>query len=154
MAEEKKSLKFPSAYTVLFILIIIVAIATRIVPAGQYDFNEDGEPISGTYHQVESNPQRIIADGMMAIANGTYGIQAEDGTISVYNFGELYGAIDVAFFVLMIGGFLSITMQTGAIDAGISKITTSLKEREKWMISILMVVFAADGTTSGRLCLG
>jgi len=28
MAEEKKGFRFPSAYTILFILIIIVAIAT------------------------------------------------------------------------------------------------------------------------------
>jgi uncharacterized ion transporter superfamily protein YfcC len=85
----------------------------------------------------------------MAIVNGTYDLQAEDGTISVYNFGELYGAIDVAFFVLVIGDFLAITMQTGAIDAGIAKITTSLKGREKWMIAILMAVFALGGTTYG-----
>jgi uncharacterized ion transporter superfamily protein YfcC len=149
MAEEKKGFNFPSAYTILFILIIIVAIATWIVPAGQYEVNEAGEPIPGSYHPVESNPQRIIADGLMAIVNGTYGIQAEDGTISVYNFGDLYGAIDVAFFVLVIGGFLAITMKTGAIDAGIAKITTSLKGREKWMIAILMAVFALGGTTYG-----
>ena len=85
----------------------------------------------------------------MAIVNGTYGIQDEDGAISVYNFGELYGAIDVAFFVLVIGGFLAITMATGAIDAGIAKITTALKGREKWMIAILMIVFAIGGTTYG-----
>jgi uncharacterized ion transporter superfamily protein YfcC len=149
MAEEKKGFRFPSAYTILFILIIIVAIATWIVPAGQYEVNEAGEPIPGSYHPVESNPQRIIADGLMAIVNGTYGLQAEDGTISVYNFGELYGAIDVAFFVLVIGGFLAVTMQTGAIDAGIASITTSLKGREKWMIAILMSVFALGGTTYG-----
>ena len=149
MAEEKKGFKFPSAYTILIILIILVARATWIVPAGQYELNEAGEPIPGTYHQVESNPQRIIADGLMAIVNGTYGIQDEDGAISVYNFGELYGAIDVAFFVLVIGGFLAITMATGAIDAGIAKITTALKGREKWMIAILMIVFAIGGTTYG-----
>lgn len=149
MAEEKKGFKFPSAYTILFILIILVAVATWIVPAGQYELNEAGEPIPGSYHPVESNPQRIIADGLMAIVNGTFGIQAEDGTVSVYNFGELYGAIDVAFFVLVIGGFLAITMATGAIDAGIAKITTSLKGRERWMIAILMAVFAIGGTTYG-----
>jgi len=110
MAEGKKGFKFPSAYTILFIVIIMVVIATWVVPAGQYDLNEAGEPIPGTYHEVESNPQKIIADGLMAVVSGTYGIQAEDGSISVYNFGELYGAIDVAFFVLVIGGFLAITM--------------------------------------------
>ena len=147
--KEKGGFKFPTAYTILFILIIIVVIATWLVPAGLYDLNEEGQPIPGTYHEVESNPQRIIADGLMAIVSGTYGLQAEDGTISVYNFGDLYGAIDVAFFVLMIGGFLAVTMKTGAIDAGIGKITTSLKGKEKWMIAILMIVFAIGGTTYG-----
>jgi len=147
--KEKKGFKFPTAYTILFILIIVVVIATWIVPAGQYELNEAGEPIPGSYHSVESNPQRIIADGLMAIVSGTYGIQGEDGSISVYNFGDLYGAIDVAFFVLVIGGFLAVTMATGAIDAGIGKITTSLRGKEKWMIAILMAVFAIGGTTYG-----
>jgi len=149
MAEGKKGFQFPTAYTILFILIIIVVIATWVVPAGRYELNEAGEPIPGSYHTVESNPQKIIADGLMAIVSGTYGIQAEDGSISVYNFGELYGAIDVAFFVLMIGGFIGITMATGAIDAGIGKITISLKGKEKWMIAILMMVFALGGTSYG-----
>jgi uncharacterized ion transporter superfamily protein YfcC len=41
------------------------------------------------------------------------------------------------------------TMATGAIDAGIGKITTALKGREKWMIAILMIVFALGGTSYG-----
>jgi len=147
--ENKKGFKFPTAYTILFILIIIVVIATWIVPAGQYDRDEEGEPIPGSYHHVESNPRRIIADGLQAPINGMYGLQAEDGSVSVYNSGELYGAIDVALFVLVIGGFLAITMATGAIDAGIGKITTALKGKEKWMIAILMTVFAIGGTTYG-----
>ncbi len=61
----------------LFLLIILVVIATWVVPAGQYEVNEADEPIPGTYHQVESNPQRIIADGLMsvfAIGGTTYGM--------------------------------------------------------------------------------
>jgi len=147
--EKKKGFKFPTAYTILFLLIIIVVIATWFVPAGQYDRDEEGEPIPGSYHHVERNPQRIIADGLLAPINGMYGLQAEDGSVSVYNSGDLYGAIDVALFVLVIGGFLAITMATGAIDAGIGKITTALKGKEKWMIAILMTVFAIGGTTYG-----
>ena len=79
MAEEKKGFKFPTAYTILFLLIILVAIGTWIIPAGSYDYNEDGEPIPGTYHEVERNPQRIIADGMLAPIDGMYGIQDETG---------------------------------------------------------------------------
>ncbi len=146
---KKSGFKFPTAYTVLFILLILVVIATWFIPAGLYEKNEDGEPIPGSYHEVEQNPQKIIADGLMAPVNGMYGIEGEDGTISVYNWGGLYGAIDVALFVLVIGGFLSMTMATGAIDAGIGKITTALVGKEKWMIAILMFVFALGGTSYG-----
>ena len=147
--EEKSGFKFPTAYTVLFALLILVVIATWIVPAGQYDTNEDGEPIPGSYHEVASNPQKIIADGLLAPVNGMYGLEGEDGSISIYNSGDLYGAIDVALFVLIIGGFLSMTMATGAIDAGIGKITDALKGKEKLMIAILMIVFALGGTSYG-----
>jgi uncharacterized ion transporter superfamily protein YfcC len=147
--EEERGFKFPTAYTILFLLLILVVIATWIIPAGQYDKNEEGEPIPGSYHGVEQNPQKIIADGLLAPVNGMYGVEGEDGSISVYNSGSLYGAIDVALFVLVIGGFLSMTMATGAIDAGIGKITSAMKGREKWMIAILMAVFALGGTSYG-----
>jgi uncharacterized ion transporter superfamily protein YfcC len=149
IGEDKPGFRFPSAYTVLFILLILVVIATWIIPAGKYELNAEGEPIPGSYEEVESNPQRIVADGLMAPVNGMFGIQGEDGSVSVYNSGELYGAIDVALFVLIIGGFLGITMSSGAIDAGIGKITVALIGRERWMIAILMIVFALGGTSYG-----
>ena len=88
--EGQGRFKFPTAYTVLFILLILVVIATWIIPAGQYDLNADGEPIPGSYHSVEQNPQRIIADGLLAPVNGMYGIQGEDGSVNVYNSGDLF----------------------------------------------------------------
>jgi uncharacterized ion transporter superfamily protein YfcC len=86
----------------------------------------------------------------MAPINGLYGIEsAEDGSISVWNSGDLFGAIDVALFILVIGGFLGVTMKTGAIQAGIARIVARLRGRERWMIPILMIVFAIGGTTFG-----
>ncbi len=149
-APEKRGFALPSAYTILFALIVVVAIATWLIPAGTYQLDEDGAPIPGSYSQVEPNPQRIVIDSLLAPVNGLYGIEsAEDGSISVYNSGELFGAIDVALFVLVIGGFLGVTMKTGAIQGGIGKIVTSLRGRERLLIPILMIVFAIGGTTYG-----
>jgi uncharacterized ion transporter superfamily protein YfcC len=149
-APRRRGFALPSAYTILFALIVIVAAATWIIPAGRYQVNENGEPIPGSYEQVESNPQRIVRDSLMAPINGLYGIEsAEDGSISVWNSGELFGAIDVALFILVIGGFLGVTMKTGAIQAGITRIVARLQGRERWMIPILMAVFALGGTTYG-----
>jgi uncharacterized ion transporter superfamily protein YfcC len=149
-APARRGFRLPSAYTILFILIVITAVATWIIPAGRYQIDEDGQPIPGSYEQVEQNPQRIVVDSLLAPVNGLYGIEsAEDGSISVWNSGELFGAIDVALFILVIGGFLGVTMKTGAIQAGIARIVERLKGRESWMIPILMIVFAIGGTTFG-----
>jgi uncharacterized ion transporter superfamily protein YfcC len=146
----KRGIRLPSAYTILFILIVIVAFATWIIPAGRYDYNDDGTPIPGTYHQVEQNPARIVADSLLAPINGMYGIESpEDGSISPYNVGPLFGAIDVALFILVIGGFLGVTMQAGAIQAGIGRVVERLRGRERLMIPILMALFALGGTTFG-----
>jgi uncharacterized ion transporter superfamily protein YfcC len=145
----RRGFALPSAYTILFILIVIVALLTWIIPAGAYDLDGDGQPIPGSYHQVEPNPQRIVIDSLMAPINGLYGIEGEDGSISVWNSGELFGAIDVALFILVIGGFLGVTMSTGAIQGGIGRIVERLRGRESWMIPILMAVFALGGSTFG-----
>ena len=147
--QGRRGLSLPSAYTILFILIVIVAILTWIIPAGAYDVDPNGEPIPGTYHSVPANPQRIVVDSLMAPINGLYGIEGEDGSVSVWNSGELFGAIDVALFILVIGGFLGVTMKTGAIQSGIARIVGRLSGRERLMIPILMIVFAIGGTTYG-----
>ena len=107
-------LKFPSAYTILFGLIVAVAVATWFVPAGEYD-REPNEalgkdvPIPGTYKEVESNPQGV-ADIVLAPIGGFFDPVSYEAR-----------AIDVALFVLIIGGFLGIVTKTGAIDAGIGR---------------------------------
>jgi uncharacterized ion transporter superfamily protein YfcC len=147
--ETRKGFALPSAYTILFVLIVLAAAATWVIPAGRYQLDADGAPIPGSYAPVDANPQRIVIDSLMAPINGLYGIEGEDGSISIWNSGELFGAIDVALFILVIGGFLGVTMKTGAIQGGIARIVARLEGRERWMIPILMSVFALGGTTYG-----
>lgn len=148
-AEPKQGgFKFPTAYTVLALLLVIVAILTWLIPPGQFERDEDGQPIPGTYQQVDPNQQGFF-DVLIAPINGMYGIQDETGQVSTYNDGGLYGAIDVAFFILVIGGFLGITMKTGAIDAGIGRVVERLGQRYTLLIIALMSVFAAGGTSYG-----
>jgi uncharacterized ion transporter superfamily protein YfcC len=147
--EQKSRFALPSAYTILFGLIVVAAIATWIVPAGAYNLTEDGAPVPGTYHEVDSKPARIVVDSLTAPINGLYGIESADGNINYYNDGTLFGAIDVALFILVIGGFLGVTMKTGAIQAGIGSLVRRLSGRERLMIPALMIVFALGGTTYG-----
>src|SRR3954449_6847876 len=146
----KSRFTLPSAYTILFGLIVVVDIATWIIPAGRYALDPEGSPIPGSYQQVDSNPQRIVVDSLEAPINGLYGIQdSVTGNVDVFNSGELFGAIDVALFILVIGGFIGITMKTGAIQGGIGMLIRKLRGKERWMIPILMTVFAIGGTTFG-----
>lgn len=133
---------FPTAYTILFGLIIIVAALTWVIPAGQYDrvANEAvGKEIAvaGTYKTVEPNPQGAF-DVLLAPIAGFY----DPGSYSA-------NAIDVALFVLLIGGFLGVVNATGAIDTGIAAAMRAMRGQERWMIPILMGLFAAGGTTYG-----
>ncbi|HAE26935.1 MAG TPA: C4-dicarboxylate ABC transporter, partial [Hyphomonas adhaerens] len=71
-----KGFKFPTAYTILFALIALVALGTWIVPAGQYQRAENAElgrevPIPGTYETVDANPQGIV-DVFLAPIGGFY----------------------------------------------------------------------------------
>jgi uncharacterized ion transporter superfamily protein YfcC len=139
----------PSAYTILFALIVLTALATWIVPAGLYELDKEGSPIPGTYHSVPSHPAHVLVDSLTAPINGLYGIQDAEGNINYYNSGTLFGAIDVALFIIVIGGFLGVTMRTGAIQTGIAGLVARLRGHERWMIPILMCVFALGGTTYG-----
>ena len=49
----------PTAYAILTGLIVAVAIATWIIPAGQYDY-VDGLPIAGSYHTVGQIPRELV----------------------------------------------------------------------------------------------
>jgi uncharacterized ion transporter superfamily protein YfcC len=147
--EKKSRFRLPSAYTILFALIVLVAILTWIVPAGVYNLNEAGEPIPGTYHEIESKPARILVDSLTAPINGLYGIEDQTGNINYYNSGTLFGAIDIALFIIVIGGFLGVTMKTGAIENGIASLVNRMRGRERVLIPVLMCVFALGGTSFG-----
>ena len=126
---KERKFHMPTAYTILFLLLILVAAATWIIPAGSYDY-ADGVPIAGTYHAVEQNPQG-------------------PGDVLRAAFSGFYDAVDVCVFILMVGGFLGVVMKTGAVDAGVADIIRRLGGREKWLIPILMVLFGLGGTTYG-----
>ncbi|MGT2686646.1 YfcC family protein [Streptococcus porcinus] len=136
MEEKKRGFKIPSSYTVLFLIIAIMAVLTWFIPAGAYDTAKDGSVISGTYHAVKSNPQGIY-DVFMAPVRGMLGTDKTEG------------AIQVSFFILMVGGFLGVVNKTGALDQGIASIVKNNKGREKMLIAILIPIFALGGTTYG-----
>ena len=141
-AAEKPGFRFPSAFTILFALIILVAVLTWIIPAGQYarvpsEALGKDIPVAGSYAPTDPNPQGVF-DVILAPIAGFYNPDSYAAN-----------AIDVALFVLIIGGFIGVVTSTGAIDAGIGRAMVRLKGRENWLIPFLMALFAMGGTTYG-----
>jgi uncharacterized ion transporter superfamily protein YfcC len=126
---NKKAFRMPTAYTILFLLLILVAAATWLIPAGAYDY-VDGVPVAGSYHLIQGNPQGV-------------------GAVMKAAFSGFFDAVDVCVFILMVGGFLGVVMKTGAVDAGVANTIRMLGGREKWLIPLLMVLFGLGGTTYG-----
>lgn len=58
-------------------------------------------------------------------------------------------ALPVCLFVLVLGGFLGIVTETGALDAGIAALVRKLRGNELVLIPILMFIFSVGGTTYG-----
>lgn len=182
--EKKKGFKFPTAYTVLFMVLLLVFALTFVIKPGSYEYvscdGEGAKPIPGSYEQIDSELtfKERLYDLWLSPVNGLYGIRvgsgpaeevtAEEqaladevcegaeaevvtapGFTGPYESGDLFGAAAVFFFVLAIGAFITVTIKTGALDAGIARLTHRFRTRANVLIVVLMVVFSLGGTTYG-----
>jgi uncharacterized ion transporter superfamily protein YfcC len=207
--KPKKGFKFPTAFTVLFFVLLIVWGLTFVIKPGSYDYVDCGDgtvkPVPGSYHSitVDSTFGERLKDLWLSPVNGLYGLQpdqaaeGDDGNplkpekatpadllatcqstlaetlnvpedqlseqdaidnavvlgpkaqIGPYESGALIGAVQVFFFVLAIGAFITVTMRTGALDAGIARLVHRFKARALVLVIVLMVVFSLGGTTYG-----
>ena len=73
--EPKRRFTLPSAYTILFALIVVIGHRHLDHPGRPYALDDEGSPIPGTYEEVDSTPQRIVVDSLNAPINGLYGIE-------------------------------------------------------------------------------
>ena len=58
-------------------------------------------------------------------------------------------ALPVCLFVMILGGFLGMMTETGALDNGIAVLVQKLKGNEIMLIPVLMLIFSLGGTTYG-----
>lgn len=58
-------------------------------------------------------------------------------------------ALPVCLFVMILGGFLGMMTETGALDNGIAVLVQKLKGNEIMLIPVLMFIFSLGGTTYG-----
>jgi uncharacterized ion transporter superfamily protein YfcC len=150
---KTRTWQFPSAFTVLAGVTLVVWVLAFVIPTGRYDVSDEtGGPIPGSYHTVDSGLSFVdrLYQLFLAPINGLYGIKASDGGfIGPYETGELFGAAGVFMFVIAIGIFITLAMKTGAIDIGVARVANRFSGRGAVLIVILMVLFSIGGTTEG-----
>jgi uncharacterized ion transporter superfamily protein YfcC len=135
---EKKARKFPHVYVILFIVIIVSAILTYVLPSNQYDFQvKDGKTSKlidpNSYHAVPGNPVDpwkmvlSVPQGMKEVAN-------------------------IIFFIFIVGGAFSILQSTGAIESGIRKLVNALGGKgtgSDWKDGLLLFIIVAAFSFGG-----
>ena len=121
---QKRSLTL-SAFTIILILTIVLAIFTHLLPAAQFDGDTliDGSGVVGA----------TLSQTLLAPILG------------------FVDAIDICLFVLVLGAFLKVVTKTGALETGIEVLIKKLKGKELILIPILMFIFSIGGTTYGML---
>ena len=123
---KKKRISFSlSAFTIILILIYLLAAATHLLPTASFDGDKivNGSGVVGA----------TLSQALLAPIKG---------------FGD---AIDICVFVLILGSFLKIVNSTNAIETGIQVLIKKLHGHELILIPILMILFSIGGTTYGML---
>ncbi len=131
-----KSLKAPNTYAIIFSLVILTAVLTWIIPAGQFErevVNNREVVQNDSFHTVESNPQSI-GDILMSPIRG------------------FVEAALIVGFVLIVGGAFGVFQKTEAVDSGIKAIAKAYERStlvRKLLIPIFMMIFSTAGAVFG-----
>ena len=122
---KKKSKKMLSSFSIILILIFGLGILSHILPNARFVGDE--------------------------IVNGSGTVGASLSQILMSPILGFEDAVDVAIFIMVLGGFLAIINRTEAFETGIKVLVQKLKGRELVLIPILMLIFSIGGTTYGML---
>ena len=122
---KKKAKVMLSSFSIILILIFGLGILSHVLPNAKF-----------------------VGD---TIVNGSGTVGATLSQILMAPIKGFEDAIDVAIFIMMLGGLLAVVNKTGALETGIKVLVHKLKGRETLLIPILMFVFSICGTTYGML---
>lgn len=126
--------KVPHTLVIISAIILLVAVATYLVPGGAYEkiVNEAGKTVvvDGSFKYVESKPQGVF-DVLQAPIQGI-----------------IEGA-EIIAFLFIVGGAFNIITKTKAIDFGIMRIVNVFKGKEIFIIPIIFFMFSLGGAVFG-----
>lgn len=160
---SKKS--FPGPIPILMVVIILAAIGTWLLPAGQYnkmsvtgnnftmvtDTNEIALPLTqktldslGIMIKVEKFIAGDIRKPVSVPNTFTKQQRNPQGFINILQapIKGILDSIDIILFILVIGGFMFVFNETGAMVKGITWLAHTMRGREHWLIIILTTIFS------------
>lgn len=126
-----KTFRLPHPIVLLLGAVIIAALFTWILPAGEYARQADAATgrqvvVAGTYHAVERSPVGPLATAV-AVPRG------------------FIEAADVIICVLLAGGAFVLLDQVGVLGRAVGALTGRLKTRGLWAIPIVALFFYCMG---------
>ena len=130
-AAARSRWKLPDAYVVILSIAFLAMVATWIVPAGQYTFLVNPQTKA---QQVDPNSFSLVA--RQPVMPWKFFLYFPLG---------LEKAAEVVFLVLLVGGFLQIISDSGAIEAGLSRLIGALGTRRMLILPILMTCMSVLG---------
>ena len=163
---------FPGPIVILMAVIILAAIATWLLPAGQYNKLSAGDrsfvlitpsgdiDLPLTQKTLDSLgiiiPVQKFIDGdirkpVSVPATFTKQKRNGQGFIDILQapIKGIYDSIDIILFVLIIGGFMYVFNETGAMVKGITWLSYTMKGRERWLIIILTTILSFFAASYG-----
>ena len=161
-----------SPITILMIVIIIAAIATWLVPAGRYEtlsyseksfiLNTDSGQVSLPFGkrtldslQIHIAPQKFESGAIrkpVAVPGSFHHLKKNSqGFIEILEapLKGIIDSVDIILFLLVIGGFMNVFHETGAMVKGLTVLSYSMKGKEAWLIIILTFLFSFGGSSYG-----
>ncbi len=171
----KKRWQFPTAYTVLFIVLLLAAALTYVLPSGKYaklSYSTDDKVfvitapkgdttnMPGTQETLDKlgvkiDLKQFTSESIykpIAIPN-TYEALPANPT-SFYGFASssvkgFYETKDIALFVLILGGIIGVLNTSGAINAGFAALSRKTQGNEYILVVLVTILISAGGTTYG-----
>lgn len=134
--KAKKQFKSPNAYVIIFCIMAIVAVLTWIIPGGQYQLDEAGKAIAGTYERVASSPQ-----GIWELITAPIAGMVGNDTVS--------GAIAISLNIMLFGSFLEMMEVSGAVKLFLKRIAVANQDNYHKLITVLVVIMGIFGTVQG-----
>ena len=172
---EKKVCAFPSAYSILLIIELIVFILTYIIPKGLYDkitySSEENQFVIKSYNGTVTrlNATQAILDKykvkipLDSFVKGyiqdpisipdTYHSLDESFTnplkVLLYPILGYVDSAKISFFLMVMGGCLNLLIEMEALSAGMAALSRVTKGREFLLLILVFIIIAIGGTTFG-----